>query len=252
METLAYLYAAQEYECPEEKEINLTWINSAAMTLLGITCAAWIVSLASAVQAAIVLHGDSGADVTRLQDLLRNAGYFPAATTGYFGEFTEAAVQDFQHARGLAVDGVAGYETFAALEKNSGAVALPAPAPTVRPATPSINAPNASINVNLPNVNLPNVNLPAVRPVVRPATRPAVISAGSTTLGFGDSGPQVTRLQDLLRRSGYLTGPSTGVFGAATRNAVERFQQVAGIAVSGFADQTTIAALENAPAGTIQ
>jgi peptidoglycan hydrolase-like protein with peptidoglycan-binding domain len=240
METLAYLYAAQEYECPEEKEINLTWINSAAMTLLGITCAAWIVSLASAVQAAIVLHGDSGADVTRLQDLLRNAGYFPAATTGYFGEFTEAAVQDFQHARGLAVDGVAGYETFAALEKNSGAVALPAPAP------------NASINVNLPNVNLPNVNLPAVRPVVRPATRPAVISAGSTTLGFGDSGPQVTRLQDLLRRSGYLTGPSTGVFGAATRNAVERFQQVAGIAVSGFADQTTIAALENAPAGTIQ
>jgi peptidoglycan hydrolase-like protein with peptidoglycan-binding domain len=247
METLAYLYAAQEYECPEEKEINLTWINSAAITLLGITCAAWIVSLASAVQAATVFHGDSGADVTRLQDLLRNAGYFPAATTGYFGEFTEAAVQDFQHARGLAVDGVAGYETFAALEKNSGAVALPAPAPTVRPPTPSINAPNASINVNLPNVNLP-----AVRPVVRPVTRPAVISTGSTTLGFGDSGPQVTRLQDLLRRSGYLTGPSTGVFGAATRNAVERFQQRSGIAVSGFADSTTIAALENAPAGTIQ
>jgi peptidoglycan hydrolase-like protein with peptidoglycan-binding domain len=240
METLAYLYAAQEYECPEEREINLTWINSAAIALLGVTCAAWIVSLASAVQAATVWHGDSGAEVTRLQDLLRSAGYFPAATTGYFGEFTEAAVQDFQHARGLAVDGVAGYETFAALEQNPRAVATPAPAPapapTVRPSPPSTNPPNTGVNVNRP-----------IAPVVRPSPAPI----GSETLGFGDSGAQVTRLQDLLRRSGYLTGPSTGVFGAATRNAVERFQQRSGIAVSGFADSTTIAALENAPAGMI-
>jgi peptidoglycan DL-endopeptidase LytF len=237
METLAYLYAAQEYECPEEKEIDLRWINSAVVTLLGMTCAAAIVSQPSAVQAAIVFHGDSGADVVRLQDLLRDAGYFPADTTGFFGEFTEVAVRDFQHARGLEVDGVAGYETLSALEN----VAPSRPAPVNTPVRPiadnTIASGNsvASPSIASPAINNPNVSLPA--------------GAVEVPLGFGDSGSSVKRLQDLLRRSGYFAGPSTGFFGEPTAQAVERFQRASGLPVDRyFVGQATIVALENAPA----
>jgi peptidoglycan hydrolase-like protein with peptidoglycan-binding domain len=246
METLAYLYAAQEYECPEEKEINLKWISSAAMTLLGMTGAASIAS--HPVQATTVFHGDSGADVTRLQDLLRDAGYFPAATTGFFGEFTASAVRDFQHERGLEVDGVAGYETFAALESS-----VPPSRTTAVTSTPTRTIADNTIasgnSVASPSIASPtiNINNPSIN---TPAPPPGTIEV---PLGFGDSGSSVKRLQDLLRRAGYFAGPSTGNFGEPTAQAVERFQQASGLPVDRFfVGQATIVALENAPAGAVR
>ncbi|NJR40444.1 MAG: peptidoglycan-binding protein [Leptolyngbyaceae cyanobacterium CSU_1_4] len=114
METFAYLHAAQEYEYPEEKEMSLNWVNPAALTLISIACSMGG-NFAGAAHALTIFRGDSGAEVIRLQDLLRNAGYFPSASTGFFGEFTEAAVHDFQRSKGLEVDGVAGYHTLKAL-----------------------------------------------------------------------------------------------------------------------------------------
>jgi peptidoglycan DL-endopeptidase LytF len=227
METFAYLHAAQEYEYPEEKEINLKWVNPAALTLLSIACSTGAANLASAAQAATVFRGDSGASVTRLQDLLRNAGYFPTDTTGFFGDFTEAAVQDFQQAKGLAVDGVAGYHTFRALETS---VAPIAPITSIAPVTP----------------------IALVTPVtpIKPITPIAPIpgEGGNAALGFGDSGTSVTQLQNLLRRAGYFPGPSTGYFGAITRNSVKRFQEVNRLPADGFVDRATFVALESAPA----
>jgi Putative peptidoglycan binding domain len=63
--------------------------------------------------------GDSGDQVRSLQDLLRNAGYFSRASTGYFGSTTESAVIAFQQDYGLMVDGVAGSQTIAALQGRS-------------------------------------------------------------------------------------------------------------------------------------
>jgi peptidoglycan hydrolase-like protein with peptidoglycan-binding domain len=224
VETFAYLHAAQEYEYPEEKEINFNWVNSAAITLLGIACSTLGSNFAGAAQALTTFRGNSGADVIRLQDLLRNAGYFPSASTGFFGEFTEAAVHDFQRSKGLAVDGVAGYHTLKALETS------------VAPVTPV-----APIE--------PVALVTSVAPVA-PVTPSNPGLVGSATLGFGDSGTRVTRLQDLLRRAGYLTGPSTGFFGAVTQESVKRFQQANRLPVDGFVGSTTLAALESAPAAT--
>ena len=215
METLAYLYAAQEFEYPEEKEINLNWVNPAAITLISIACSMGGGNFAGAAQAITALRGDTGADVIRLQDLLRSAGYFPSASTGFFGEFTEAAVHDFQRSKGLAVDGVAGYETLKALETSTTPVA------PVTPVTPT-------------------------PPVVTPL--PSQPGVGGAPLGFGDSGAGITRLQDLLRRAGYLTGPSTGFFGAVTRESLKLFQRANGLPADGFAGRATIAALQSAPA----
>ncbi|WP_341854843.1 NlpC/P60 family protein [Brachybacterium sp. GPGPB12] len=66
-------------------------------------------------------RGDSGASVERLQSALNDRGAEPPVT-GFFGSMTEAAVQDVQSSAGIAVDGVVGGDTRAALEGGSGSV----------------------------------------------------------------------------------------------------------------------------------
>ncbi|MDP4550602.1 peptidoglycan-binding protein [Alkalihalobacillus macyae] len=56
--------------------------------------------------------GAQGSDVTELQNYLMTKGDFPYHTaTGYYGEITEKAVEDFQRSRNLKEDGIAGPET---------------------------------------------------------------------------------------------------------------------------------------------
>lgn len=60
-------------------------------------------------------RGSKGADVTRLQAALNALGYDCGAADGIFGAKTETAVRAFQKDNGLAVDGIAGKATQAAL-----------------------------------------------------------------------------------------------------------------------------------------
>lgn len=61
-------------------------------------------------------QGDRGAEVAALQRQLQTSGYFAATNvTSYYGPITAEAVRRFQRARGLAVDGIAGPQTMAAL-----------------------------------------------------------------------------------------------------------------------------------------
>jgi hypothetical protein len=53
-------------------------------------------------------EGDRGADVTKLQQALKVAGYYKDNCDGIYGENTVAAVKAFQKARAMSVDGVAG------------------------------------------------------------------------------------------------------------------------------------------------
>jgi peptidoglycan hydrolase-like protein with peptidoglycan-binding domain len=216
METFAYLHAAQEYEYPEHRELKLP--NQAMLLLLGFASTLGILSISQAAQAFILLRDDSGADVTRLQDLLRDAGYFPRSSTGYFGEVTEAAVKDVQRAKGLTVDGIAGDCTLKSLATRP---------PVTPPVTPPV---------------IPPVTPPVISPVITPVT------PSNGTLGFGDTGAGVTRLQDLLRRAGYFSGLSTGYFGSATKDGLVRFQKAKGLTADGFASRAIITVLENTPA----
>ena len=66
-------------------------------------------------------RGDSGASVEQLQSALNDRGA-DLPVTGFFGSMTEDAVQDVQSSAGIAVDGVVGADTRAALEGGSGSV----------------------------------------------------------------------------------------------------------------------------------
>ncbi|MFZ5596706.1 MAG: spore cortex-lytic enzyme [Bacillota bacterium] len=59
--------------------------------------------------------GSSGPDVTKVQALLNKWGYYHGPVDGYYSGQTFNAVKEFQRNNGLAVDGVVGPDTWAAL-----------------------------------------------------------------------------------------------------------------------------------------
>lgn len=74
---------------------------------------------------------DRGWDVAALQFLLQRAGHGPGRADGLFGPLTGAAVRRAQRAAGIAVDGLAGQATLAALR--GGSEAFDGPVRFLRP-----------------------------------------------------------------------------------------------------------------------
>ncbi|WP_226655360.1 peptidoglycan-binding protein [Guptibacillus hwajinpoensis] len=64
-------------------------------------------------------YGDRGSSVTSLQSQLKSKGYYNYSVDGIYGSITQQAVRNFQSANGLSVDGIAGSNTFAALNGSS-------------------------------------------------------------------------------------------------------------------------------------
>ena len=62
----------------------------------------------------------------------------------------------------------------------------------------------------------------------------------------GDSGEEVTRLQEKLIELEYLQGEATGIYDEATEEAVKTFQRMNGLLVTGKADSVTRRVLETA------
>jgi hypothetical protein len=94
-------------------------INNVAATLGGTPPASTAASAAPAgdgyVFTTFMEEGDSGTQITELQDRLAVLGYFSVAPTGYFGPVTQAAVEQFQAAHGIDQVGYVGPATRAAL-----------------------------------------------------------------------------------------------------------------------------------------
>ncbi|MGC4120761.1 MAG: peptidoglycan-binding domain-containing protein [Myxococcales bacterium] len=61
--------------------------------------------------------GSRGADVSRLQNALKSAGYNVGTADGIFGSQTRAAVASFQRSQGLQADGIVGNRTSGALSR---------------------------------------------------------------------------------------------------------------------------------------
>ena len=74
-----------------------------------------LISFSQHAQAAVYKQGSSGSVVTRIQQVLKNAGYYTYTIDGIYGSRTTAAVKKYQRAAGLAVDGICGAKTLAAM-----------------------------------------------------------------------------------------------------------------------------------------
>ncbi|MGF1515940.1 MAG: peptidoglycan-binding protein [Elainellaceae cyanobacterium] len=151
MESIGYLYglAAQDCDASAPGDCHLSALGPDALgdfvpavdvkqavtaaSRHAVTLACGVSLVAATGSAALALRrGDSGVTVTQLQQDLAAIGAYDGPVTGFYGSLTEAAVQDFQVAQGLAVDGVAGANTIAAIQ--GPATAAPSATATGNPA----------------------------------------------------------------------------------------------------------------------
>jgi peptidoglycan hydrolase-like protein with peptidoglycan-binding domain len=86
-----------------------TGFPSNAIAGFGFFDATWIYTFAGG---RAIQSGRNGFDVVFLQALLAKLGYYGGRLTGYYDAATVAAVETFQGAAGIAVDGVVGPQTF--------------------------------------------------------------------------------------------------------------------------------------------
>ena len=64
--------------------------------------------------------GSRGSEVTKIQTILKEKGFYTGKIDGIYGTMTRNAVIKFQKSRGLTADGIAGKNTLAALGITSG------------------------------------------------------------------------------------------------------------------------------------
>lgn len=68
---------------------------------------------------ALSKYGSTGEEVKKIQEVLKEQGYYNGNVDGIFGSGTQRAVIAFQRAKGLTADGIAGKDTLAALGLSS-------------------------------------------------------------------------------------------------------------------------------------
>lgn len=86
----------------------------------------FIFLLTSVIFADTLQYGSKGTEVKKLQQQLKELGYFREEITGYFGQATETAVKAFQKDSGISADGIAGSNTYRKLSEQIKAKAIKA------------------------------------------------------------------------------------------------------------------------------
>ncbi len=227
-------------------------------------------STSAAATTATVKKGSKGAAVKELQTLLKQAGYYKSTLDGDFGPATDAALRKFQKDKKLAVDGVAGPKSWAALRA---ATAPAAPAPTTgTTATLKKGASGAAVKELQTLLKSKGYYTSTVDGSFGPATEAAgrfqsdkkltvdgVVGAktwaalrATTTppatqvLKKGSSGNAVKEVQLMLQKLGHYKLSLDGSFGPGTETAVKAFQKSKGLSQTGQVDANTLDKLRTA------
>jgi peptidoglycan hydrolase-like protein with peptidoglycan-binding domain len=209
--------------------------------------------------------GDMGDSVKRLQQRLKDLGYYTGTVDGKYGTGTVTAVQSFQSMNGLTVDGVAGPATQQRLYgDNSSANKVPGSLKQFDESSDvrdmqyalyelgyfqdPINGLYGDSTFNAIK-EFQMINGLTVDGVAGNATlnllfsifaKPVTAVTGEyELLSQGSEGDSVVILQATLIDLGYLDTGTTGVFDEATYVALKSFQQYNGLTVDGIAGVTT-------------
>lgn len=218
-----------------------------------------------------LIYGSRGSVVSDLQSTLKSLGYSPGPVDGIFGGLTLAAVEAFQLARGLTVDGKVGPATKGALASSPTASASAVSSPGSVVAYGIYGSSVVDLQTMLARLGhepgpidgaFGPMTLGAVKRfqasvglssagTVDQATWDALVVAAAGAVGdaptivvaYGERGSKVFDLQTRLDTLGHSPGPIDGIFGPKTRAAVTAFQGVADLTASGIVEPATWDAL---------
>ena len=207
-----------------------------------------------------VSKGTEGDDIERLQQRLYELGYLSSSDmiTGSFGDSTEAAVLKLQELNGLNQDGKVGQKTINLLysdeirpnylsygEKSEVVLACQQRLKELGYLTTTPDGTYGQDTV-IAVKQFQARNDQVVDGYLGPSTREALNSAGARANGLmlGERGDAVTRVQELLKKYGYLSSSNvTGYYGEVTENAVKNFQSRNGLTTDGLVGVQTMAKL---------
>lgn len=144
-------------------------------------------------------NGSSGDEVKKIQNRLKELGFYTGAVDGNFGDGTEKAYKAFQEAAGLTVDGIAGSD---------------------RDVLYSDDAPYAK----------------SEETTVAQETEETTETVEETD---GIDEEKIASIQSKLKELGYYNGEETGKFDDATTEAIKAFQTANGLDATGVVDDET-------------
>ena len=153
-------------------------------------------------------RGYTGSDVTKVQNRLKELGYYTGTVDGVYGLGSMAAVKAFQEKNGLTADGLAGTKTFEKLFSSS-AIAAGSSSSSSGSTSGSSDS-SAEITY--------------------------------TRLAEGSKGDEVTAMQRALKSLNYPLEVD-GSYGPTTKAAVKLFQGTNGLSADGVAGQATLSLL---------
>lgn len=224
----------------------------------------------------VLVRGDRGSAVSRLQQRLKDLGYYTIKVDGIYGVGTQSAVRAFQRVNNLTQTGTANSYTQQVLYSSA---ALPLNDYTSNYVYLSRGSRGSAVTRLQSRLaalgyyygSLDGIYGSATQTAVRrfqsrngiSATGAADVntqtvlfgsgaiangSSGGSSVGYvylhyGSRGTAVTRLQQALKDKGYLKGKVDGIYGDQTFDAVKSFQRAKGLAVDGIAGRKTQNAL---------
>lgn len=210
-------------------------------------------------------HGDQGDDISRIQVRLYEMGYLATddLITGNFGDSTQEAVKKLQNVNGLEEDGKVGRKTMNLLysdevkpnmltfgEKSDVVLAAQKRLKLLGYMTSEPDG-NYGLDTVLAVKQFQSRNDQIVDGFLGPSTRMALNSdeAVPNGLALGDSGESIQKVQEMLKKLGYLSAANaTGYFGEITENAVKLFQRTNNLSVDGQVGAQTMAMLTSGDA----
>ncbi len=227
-----------------------------------------------ALAAGSVAYGEKNEEIVTMQKRLKELGYFAGECTGFFGEFTKTAIENFQKANGLVVNGEADVETLAAMEKDNAVTKKQYIENSQKGESIEITLQTGDTGKNVRKLQeylirlgylkqvitetydagteyavrfFQLVNRLKVTGVADPGTLNRLTSSSAISaegyeekyrLKFGDQGSDVKTLQRYLKELGYFSGDNTAQFGKKTQEAVLMFQRFNGLEETGECDLT--------------
>jgi stage II sporulation protein D len=230
METLAYIHSVQASDIDASQlDWRLDWqlfgrfpSFTTCVKILSIPLSLTLIS-STTDALALLRRGDSGAEITNLQNQLKSLGYFQAQPTGFFASHTLEAVTRFQADHGLPQDGIVGQQTQRSIAARLG----------------------NSANNQAPNQAPNSIASQAASQSAQPIANSSLPATATGNLYLGVTGVAVSKLQDDLRIVGFYSGATTGVFDRATEEAVISLQKSQELTADGIAGAKTLASLEN-------